>query len=124
MLRRLGCKLLGQLALVLILLPLFCTSCNKEKTSWHEYWTVASQCAQTPDNPEVWWVKRNGSTEWTLLYPPFVIGLNYEEGYEYDIVVLAKKQVVATLPEDSPSTMYYLEKITRKEKMESSGIPF
>ena len=58
------------------------------------------------------------------MYPPFVIGLNYEEGYEYDIVVLAKKQVVATLPEDSPSTMYYLEKITRKEKMESSGIPF
>lgn len=120
-----------------VLFALLCLSCDKnnpghsrsksereELKQWKEQWVIASRSAETPDYPVVLWTKRNGSSEWTLLYPPFVSGFEYQEGFEYEIVVLAKEQDVETLPEDSPSIFYSLVEILRKEEMESVGIPF
>ena len=96
---------------------------NTENNDWKERWIVGSRRAQTPDCPDAWWVKRNGSVDWTLLYPPFVIGLNYEEGYEYEIIVIAHAEDLDAIAEDSPSVTYTLYEIVSKEEKDSEGIP-
>lgn len=96
---------------------------KQEVINWEERWLVASECAETPDFPEVLWIKREGNLDWELLYPPFVDGFEYQEGYEYLIVVCAETQDLDTLPEDSPSIMYTLIEIISKEQKQSVGIP-
>lgn len=92
-------------------------------SKWEETWIVASSTTHTPDFPIVWWIKRNGSEEWTLQYPPFVDGFNYEEGYEYVLLVQAIAQDLDTVDADTPSVLYSLIKVLAKEKKESEGIP-
>ena len=96
----------------------------QEKNEWKECWVIGSRHAQTPDFPVVWWVRRNNSSEWTLLYPPSVNGLKREEGYEYEIVVIAHAEDMSTLPEDTPSISYTLFEIISVQEKESEGIPF
>lgn len=96
---------------------------KQEVINWEERWLVASEHAETPDFPFVLWIKREGNIDWQLLYPPFVDGFEYQEGYEYLIVVRAETQDMDNLPEDSPSVMYTLLKIISKEKKQSEGIP-
>lgn len=96
---------------------------KQEVINWEERWLVASECAETPDFPVVLWIKREGNIDWQLLYPPFVDGFEYQEGYEYLIVVRAEKQDMDSLPEDSPSIMYTLVEIISKEQKQSEGIP-
>lgn len=90
---------------------------------WEEKWIVASRTLEIADFPVVWWIKRNGSSEWTLHYPPFVNGFDYEEGYEYEILVLAKSQDINTIPADSPSVLYFLIRVISKQQKESEGLP-
>lgn len=117
---------------LLILVSLFSVSCNssdvqKENVDdkhWKERWIVASRCAQVPDHPEVWWIQRNGSSDWELLYPPFVGGLERMEGYEYDIIVIATALDINDVPADGPSIIYDLYEVLSITEKESAGIPF
>lgn len=94
-------------------------------SEWEETWIVASRTHEThDDNGIAWWIKRNGDDVWTLHYPPFVEGFEYEEGYEYKLLVKAVAQDIENLPADTPSVFYYLISIISKEQKESEGIPF
>lgn len=103
------------------------SSCKQKENqnylrTWTETWTVASRTYSTEEFPVVLWAKINDSEKWVLKYPPFVKGFNYEEGYEYRILVRAEQQEISELPADSPSILYYLVEILSKEQKESEGI--
>lgn len=104
-------------------------SCDelKRETKIYEL-VVASKKYITPESenkdetftPEHYWVKKNGADRWTF-FSTHIRGFEYEEGFEYEIIVEGKE--ILFPPADGDSMTYSLKKLISKIEKESEGLP-
>lgn len=105
----------------ILLLPLFlllsCEKNTEEEGVWKEQWLVGPSLIHITNWAEASGdyleIKKVGSDTWTV-YPNAVEGFDYEEGYEYEILVKGRMTPKPVI--DRPSELYSLIKIISKEK--------
>ena len=103
----------------LIFMSLFIfISCNKDDNC-SEILVVASQRITTESEGCPYWIKKQGSNVWEIMYST-IQNFNYEEGYEYIIEVEATK--TKSPGPDESGKQYTLLKIISKEK-KNSDVP-
>ena len=94
----------------------FFNSCSDDE--YEPYNEVLVIASETNVNNEgiVYWVKRNGSSTWEMMYTK-IANFNHEEGYEYTVKVSVEKN--KNPGPDQSSHKYTLVKIITKEKKNS-----
>ncbi len=98
------------------LLSIFIVSCKDNETkSYNETLVVASEVVFKNEGM-AYWVKRNGSTTWEMMYP-LIKNFDYERGYEYVIEVKVQENIEPG--PDQSSHNYTLIKLISKEKKDS-----
>lgn len=100
---------------LLIIMVGFNTSCSDDEYSYVEALIVASETVAT-DEGTAYWVKRNGNSNWEMMYTG-IYNFNYEKGYEYKIIVRFYKNDNAGADQSSHSC--HLLNIISKEKKNS-----
>ena len=86
-----------------------------EYESRDEVLVIASKIVEKKD-ANAYWVKRNGSSTWEMMYTE-IANFNHEEGYEYTVKVSIEK--IKNPGVDQSSHKYTLVKIISKEKKNS-----
>lgn len=104
----------------LIFMSLFIfISCNKDDNC-SEILVVASQRITTESEGCPYWIKKQGSNVWEIMYST-IQNFNYEEGYEYIIEVEATK-TKSPGPDESGKQYTLLNHIKRKEEFRRTSI--
>ncbi|MBQ7751168.1 MAG: DUF4377 domain-containing protein [Bacteroidales bacterium] len=101
-----------------VIFVLMITSCRQTESTlpWGEFWTVASKSFVSNTGKTVLLIKRDQSTVWRTFSNP-IEGFEYEEGYEYVILVSVPD------PRKESEGTYSLIKQISKAKRESKEIP-
>lgn len=101
----------------LLLIPSLFNSCaDDEYEPFNEVLVIASEIV-VKDDGTAFWVKRNGSSTWEMMYTE-IDNFNYEIGYEYIVEVRVNK--IKDPGPDQSSHKYTLVKIISKEKKDSN----
>ena len=105
------------LCLCTMLLAVGCS--EEENSAYQKTLTIASKRPQFAEPTPAYWVKMNDNKNWQVLYDP-IYNLNYEEGYEYKVVV-SITPFEKTGP-DMPTFKYTVIQLLSKEK-KNSDVP-
>lgn len=107
-------------AVVAIAMAVSSTSCTDKLDTHFETLVVASKYL-IRDGETAYYVKRNGSAKWEMMWQG-IGGFDYEEGYEYKLIVRYYEDKDSYAGADMDSYKCQLIKIVSKEKKDSEVV--